>query len=137
MSAQGELKKLHNAFKSDTDWTSTISRFFPNTDAKRFKNKSVVAAQVIGKILEGGKLAEGDLARYKAMMPLETDSDATAQSKVDTLISMIEADRQGRILGLGQAGFDVSGFQAKPDAGAWTDEKEEEMRRLREEVGSL
>lgn len=139
VAAQGELKKLHTAFRSDTDWLSGVTRFFPNTDARRFGTKAAVANQVIGKILEGGKLAEGDLARYKAMMPLASDSDATAQAKVDTLVSMIEADRLGRIQGLGQAGFDVSGFvpvSPQPAAGGWTDADEARLRELEAKAGA-
>lgn len=145
VTAQEELRKLHKAFK-ETSWAAGVTKFFPNTDARRYASKAAVAQQVIGKILEGGKLAEGDLARYREMMPLASDSDETAQTKVDTLVSMIEADRVGRITGLGQAGYNVSGFPGAPtsttkggdvDLGAdtWNDEDERRLLELERKAG--
>ncbi len=94
-----------------------MTQFVPGTDSKQYANKADVAAQVIGGILEEGKLGEADLPRYKAMMPQGGDSKGTKAKKVASLKEMIGLKRSGKIKGLGQAGFDVSGFGGQEPKG--------------------
>jgi len=78
-----------------------------DTGAKTVQAQTLQAAQIIGRALEGGKLAEGDIARYQKMLPQTTDSSKVAQNKIDLLKSTLEAQYKGKQEGLSSAGFDV------------------------------
>lgn len=46
----------------------------PGTDANAARPYSMSAAQSVGRVAEGGKLGEGDIARYRQMIPGEGDA---------------------------------------------------------------
>lgn len=68
------------------------------------------AAQLVGSYLEGGKLAEGDIARYRTMLPQITDTPAVAKSKLDSVAKLIQDKQNQYLQSYGQSGFDVSGY---------------------------
>lgn len=74
------------------------------------------AAQLVGSFLEGGKLAEGDIGRYRSMLPQLTDTPAVAQQKLDAVAKLIESKQQEYLTSYGQAGFNTSGYQGSQGA---------------------
>lgn len=116
------MDELGKAWDADIEWHSGLTQVVPGTDAKQYSNKANVAAQIVGGILEEGKLGEADLPRYKAMMPQPGDSLETKTKKVETVKRMLELKRQGKVRGLGEAGYDVGGFSGAKDGSFNMDE---------------
>jgi len=56
-----------------------------NPTAQSFDAQMKIAAQVIGKSLEGGKLTDSDIERYRSMLPNITDTPKTAQGKLKNI----------------------------------------------------
>lgn len=75
----------------------------------RYNDKANTAAQTIGLALEGGKLGEADLPRYKAMMPQPGDSIERAQAKRDNLKRALADKAAGRSTEWLRAGYKVPG----------------------------
>jgi hypothetical protein len=88
---------------------STINPFA--TDARVFDAQMKLAAQNIGVSLEGGKLTDEDIGRYRKMLPNIDDTPDVAKGKIDLVRGMIQARRQSAISNLQKAGYGVSGFQ--------------------------
>lgn len=78
------------------------------TAAKAFDARMKLAAQDIGKSLEGGKLAEGDVPRYREMLPNITDTPEVAKEKIAILREQIATKRQAAINTFGAGGYNVS-----------------------------
>lgn len=69
------------------------------------------AAQVVGKFLEGGKLAEGDIGRYREMLPALNDRDYTvALDKLDGVRTIIQDYYNNSIEDLRGSGYNTAGF---------------------------
>lgn len=68
-------------------------------------------AQTIGKYLEGGKLTDSDIERYKDMLPNLRDSAKVAAQKTDMLKNMLAEKQALEKEALGQAGFNVQGIR--------------------------
>jgi hypothetical protein len=109
-----DLMKTRKAKASDA--LSGLLQYVPGTDAAQYKDAQDLAAQVVGLILEGGKLAEADLPRYKALLPGAADSDARAKAKAENIKKLLALKAAGQVDALGRAGFDTSGLTtiAKP-----------------------
>lgn len=75
--------------------------------AKALDAQLKLNAQTIGKYLEGGKLTDMDIDRYKQMLPSLTDSPQAAAEKTKLLQTLISNKQQSEIEGLTQAGYDV------------------------------
>lgn len=75
--------------------------------AKSIESALDQRAQVIGKYLEGGKLAEGDIKRYRQMLPNITDAPEVAQNKVQGLKRLIAQKQDQELKTLGKLGYDV------------------------------
>lgn len=84
-------------------------------DAQSVQAELDIAAQVIGKALEGGKLAEGDIARYKTMLPNLNDTPELAQYKIDTLKQKIMNQKGARLQSYNSAGFNDKGLMNQND----------------------
>lgn len=67
-------------------------------------------AQIIGKYLEGGKLTDSDIERYKAQLPQFTDAPDVARGKVQNLQRLIAQKQSAEANAIGQAGYDTSGL---------------------------
>lgn len=64
-------------------------------------------AQVIGRYLEGGKLAEGDIARYSKMLPQRGDKPEIVDNKIKTLERMIQQKYNTDLQGYKASGYDI------------------------------
>lgn len=65
-------------------------------------------AQTIGKYLEGGKLTDSDIDRYKSMLPNIGDSKTVAQGKISNLQTLIAQKQKAETTALSQAGYNTS-----------------------------
>lgn len=74
-------------------------------------------AQEIGRYLEGGKLAEGDIGRYKKMLPRLGDSAETVKSKIDSLRQKIAAKQAAELKALKGAGYNTAGIEQAQGGG--------------------
>lgn len=87
--------------------------------AKTLDAQLKLNAQTIGKYLEGGKLTDADIDRYKQMLPSLTDSPEAAQKKTQLLQTLISQKQQSELQTFGQSGYDVSNIQSyQPSIGA-------------------
>jgi hypothetical protein len=120
----GEAAKLGEATSAaeavrdlNAKWKDNASGFFnwvasklPGTNASRYENRANVAAQIVGGYLEGGKLMEQDLIRYKEMLPHAGETKETAKQKMDALVTMIANRQKGQKNALAGSGYNVSGI---------------------------
>lgn len=107
------LKNLDNLWEKYKDKTSPASgpmQYVPGTDSHEFRDDVHVAAQVIGKMLEGGKLSDKDVERYLGMMPQPGDLKSRAQNKIEALRSMLKTKLKDELKAYGDAGYDISGL---------------------------
>lgn len=74
-------------------------------DTSRYVDKANATAQVVGLILEGGKLGEADLPRYRAMMPNPGDSRERAAAKVANIKKLLGDKARDRKAAYGAAGY--------------------------------
>lgn len=109
------------------------AQFLPGTDAAQYQDAQKAAAQTVGLILEGGKLAESDLGRYMALMPTAGDSDARAKAKVENIKVLLNTKKTGQLNALKDAGFDTGTLSAGT-SGLSSDEADE-FRRLDAKYG--
>lgn len=86
---------------------SSILAKLPFTDASNYDQTRRQKAQVLGGILEGGKLTDMDFERYYNMMPSPGDTNEKAKLKLDELRQTLGAKRNAKINTLDDAGFDV------------------------------
>lgn len=75
--------------------------------------KARLAMQGVGKILEGGKLAAGDEAKYREMLPKPGDSLEVLKAKVDGLRGFLSEMKSQRI-----KTYKAGGYRAPEDAPA-------------------
>lgn len=68
------------------------------------------SVQEIGKYLEGGKLSEGDSAKYKALAPKATDQPEVFQAKTEYLSRLVAERQKSQLSALKGSGYDVSGI---------------------------
>lgn len=78
-----------------------------NTISADFKTK----AQIIGTYLEGGKLAEGDINRYRDMLPQISDDPDVIAYKIQNLQKLINDKKNAKLKALESAGYNVSNFK--------------------------
>ena len=83
-----------------------------NTTAKGMDAAAKLAAQNIGKSLEGGKLTDADIERYRAMLPNMTDAPEVAAEKLNIVRRLVMQRRQADLGAFGKAGYNVSNFEA-------------------------
>jgi len=79
--------------------------------AKSFDAQMKANAQIIGKSLEGGKLTDQDIERYKQMLPNLNDSADAAKDKIAILQNMLSQKQRAEASALGQAGYNVGKIQ--------------------------
>lgn len=91
-------------------WVASKLPFVQN-DAKRYEKESNAAAQVVGSYLEGGKLTESDLDRYKDMLPHAGDTAETARTKTQAIVDLVGRRQRAQKEALGASGYNVSGIK--------------------------
>lgn len=77
------------------------------TDAAKFYAAAKLAMQGVGKIMEGGKLAAGDEAKYEAMLPKPGDAPELAAQKVRDAQQYLASLVKNRVAALKTAGYRV------------------------------
>lgn len=82
--------------------------------AKSFDAELQLNAQTIGKYLEGGKMTDADIERYKSMLPNLSDSYEVAKKKTQLIKNLISGKQKSQLEALGQAGYDVSKLNIQP-----------------------
>jgi hypothetical protein len=107
--ALGMLKDVGEAH-SKLGTGSSFAQWIGGTKSAQYRDQMKVAAQVIGGILEGGKLTDPDYARYLEMMPKAGDFSPTAMNKVRSVAALLQRKRDGSLAALGSAGYDTSRF---------------------------
>ena len=68
-------------------------------------------AQIIGKYLEGGKLTDQDIVRYRQQLPQITDTPEVAQAKINSLRRLLANKQQAELSALQGAGYATGGIQ--------------------------
>jgi hypothetical protein len=89
---------------------SSFAQWIGGTKSAQYRDKIKVATQVIGNILEGGKLTDKDYDRYLGMMPAAGDFSATALNKIQSIADLLQKKRDGNVGAWGSAGYDTSRF---------------------------
>lgn len=115
-SALTAADKVFEQYKAKAGGISgAVGSFIPGTEAIQYDNDDRrAAAQVIGRFLEGGKLAAGDEVKYMNLMPAAGDSEARAQNKIDNLKRLIGERQKERIAGLKAAGYKTGDLGTQP-----------------------
>lgn len=113
--ALGEIDRLKQAFdrlqmgsttaKASSALTGALG--LQGTDAAEYNAAAKRAMQGVGKILEGGKLAAGDEAKYSAMLPRAGDPPAVVEQKVQGMKNFLRQLVADRMKGLRAGGYDV------------------------------
>ena len=70
-----------------------------------------IAAQVVGKFLEWGKLAEWDIKRYKALLPDVSDTPEVAKNKLEQTKKLIIENYNWQLDSSARAWYNVSNFK--------------------------
>jgi len=123
----GEQTKLLAGFKSSEDQLNGIEREIDKnadfmgpalgrlfgkspyaTETLAFDARMKLAAQKIGVALEGGKLTDEDIARYRQMLPNLTDTPEVARAKVGIVRELLATEQASQLSTLGAGGYDVS-----------------------------
>lgn len=105
------MDDLWNTFGAKAgDAKAALAQFVPATKAKEYNDERRVTAQVVGGILEGGKLTEEDFARYYSMLPDPSDSASRAKAKWDAVKRLLHTRRSTLVKTLKDVGFKVGGL---------------------------
>lgn len=107
-----DLVKLHKdldlgGFFEGIKGVATEKLDLQNTKAAKFLARSKIVQQGVGKILEGGKLAAGDEAKYKTMLPKPGDSAAVLEEKQRAMLDYLQSLKRKGIKTFQAAGFQV------------------------------
>ena len=78
------------------------------TDSAEYNAAAKRAMQAAGKILEGGKLAAGDEAKYASMLPRPGDSEEVVTQKVQGMKTFLRSLAAQRAKGLKESGYKVA-----------------------------
>lgn len=113
--AKAEKENI-SGFGAKLNQAATQAFGLQGTDAARFEGASAPARQGVGTILEGGKLAAGDEAKYKNMLPRYGDSPEVLAEKKAALKAYLQTRKAERIKALGSAGYKVPQSSAAPNS---------------------
>jgi hypothetical protein len=110
-----QLDDLEKAFDSHSDIVGPIAgrraTFNPyNTEAQSLDALAKTSAQNLGKSLEGGKLTDQDIVRYRDMLPMLKDTPAVAKRKIEQARRMVLQRRQSELGTFGSAGYNTGKF---------------------------
>ena len=86
---------------------SGVKQFVPGTDANVFLPALDTTTQVVGKYLEGGRMTDNDVPKYKRMMPQPSDTKRQKEAKIAALKRLIEGKRTEESKALKGAGYRV------------------------------
>ena len=105
-----ELRDAFNKYDEGGAWAKAGNRAtrwlgLTDTDASKFNATKARVQQTVGKILEGGKLAQGDEAKYAALVLEPGDNPAVVKEKTEGMISFLDDIRDGKIKVYREGGF--------------------------------
>lgn len=108
MDAIMTAKRYSKEFKANA--SGFFSKLFAldptgTTDAAKYNSGREAVIQLIGRALEGGVLREGDIPRYRNMIP--EAGDLKGAQKWDRLILELNQRLGNKVAGFGAAGFNV------------------------------
>jgi hypothetical protein len=82
-----------------------------DTASTTVNSQADIAAQTIGKYLEGGKLTDADyINKYKPMLPKTSDTPAAAANKLQLIRRMIANKQKSDLETMAEAGYNVENF---------------------------
>lgn len=115
-SASQQMSSLEAAVADNADIMGPIAGRISSaspwaTKAKAFDAQMKIAAQNIGKSLEGGKLTDSDIMRYREMLPQITDTPDIAKAKIAGVNQLLGQRRGSELDTLKRAGYGVGGFE--------------------------
>ena len=90
-----------------------LTQWLPATNAKQYNDERKVTAQVVGGILEQGKLTDSDFERYYGMLPDPSDSKERAEAKLAAVRKLIQTRRNTNVETLKNVGFKTGGLDAQ------------------------
>lgn len=103
--------KLLGTFDDKTGKWSILAEHLPwRTKTKEYNDERRASAQVIGGILEGGKLTDADFDRYYDMLPDATDSNERAANKIRVIKNLLRGKSKASLEAFGAAGYEASGL---------------------------
>lgn len=108
------LDDLLKNFKAKTGPTDMLpGATLRSRDTREYEDQRRATAQVIGGILEGGKLSESDFPRYYDMMPDPSDSDERAATKINIIKVLLKTKADAASKSYGQTGYRVEQEQPR------------------------
>lgn len=78
------------------------------TDSAKFMADAKLAMQGVGKIMEGGKLAAGDEAKYISLLPKAGDSGELAKAKISQAQGFLRSLVKSRLQSLRASGYRIA-----------------------------
>lgn len=111
--ANKQIEEIEKRIQENSDIMGPIAGIVSGkagygTKAKTFDARMKLAAQDIGKALEGGKLTDADIDRYRSMLPNLRDTPEVAFEKSQLLRELIATKRGAAIQAMGAGGYNVS-----------------------------
>lgn len=92
-------------------WSGRVASLNPyNTKAQIFDAEMKMAAQKIGTYLEGGKMTDKDVPKYRAMLPNITDTPEVAEGKRAAVEDLLRKKRENDALALQKGGYRTKGL---------------------------
>jgi hypothetical protein len=110
--AEKVADSVMKSFQDKTGILGGAAQYVPMTDAKTYNADREVAAQIIGRALEGGKLSDAEFPRYLGMLPSAGDSHKMATAKINALKNMLQLARQGTLDSFKRFGYDTGAAEA-------------------------
>lgn len=110
--AESMIDTVKKAWKAEMagNYTAFVTQYAPwATDARKFKEMVPMAAQMLGKRLEG-RMTDEDYGRFLSMMPQASDTTGIAMAKMNAMKKFLQGLNSSMVKVYGQAGFDTSGF---------------------------
>lgn len=96
------------------------TKYIPGTDAFEFDDRQKLAAQTLGKKLEGGKMTDSDRLFYLGIIPRA--GTVGGEQVWDNLVERLERDYLIQVQGFQAAGFNAAGAPAVGDEDFEADE---------------
>jgi hypothetical protein len=124
--AEQQVDQLFNDFETSggsglgakANRMATEALGLQDTDAAEYEAGAAPVRQGVGTILEGGKLAAGDEAKYKNMMPRYGDSPEVAAKKKAGLLNYLRSLKAEKQKALSSGGYKTPGATAPAPARA-------------------
>lgn len=104
---RADFKKLVPAGDVVDQMKARGEALIPNSKVAQYNDMVLQAQQLVGLILENGKLVGGDEAKYRKMLPKPGDSYETVQLKIDSLVRDLSIKGRNRAKAYGQGGYKV------------------------------